>query len=186
MAFYLGRNIYVPDILHGRMLQDAGSLLLCTGQTQHLRTMLRVVRQNRGYRRKALLLLQQRSDPSGEMEMSEIQKQENLGYQSCPDKHASSDPLSYAQIQHLQGREKSLFFLQKVKYLPVIRQRKRQFLSEFSISKECSVTEFVDGKHQGREDSTVCYGLPGFFESASVIKFQRSQAAERPKERSCI
>lgn len=118
--------------------------------------------------------------------MSEIQKQENLGYQSCPDKHASSDPLSYAQIQHLQGREKSLFFLQKVKYLPVIRQRKCQFLSEFSISKECSVTEFVDGKHQGREDSTVCYGLPGFFESASVIKFQRSQAAERPKERSCI
>lgn len=181
----MGRNIYVPAILHGRMLQDAGSPLLCTGQMQHLQTMLRVVRQNRGYRRKALLLLQQRSDPSGEMEMSEIQKQENLGYQSCPDKHTSSNPLSYAQIQHFR-EEKSLFFLQKAKYLPVIRQRKCQFLSEFSVSKECSVTEFVDGKHQSREDRTVCYGLPGFFESARVIKFQRSQAAERPKERSCI
>lgn len=93
------------------MRQDAGSLLLCTGQTQHLQTMLHVVRQNRGYRRKARLLLQQGSDPSGEMEMSKIQKQENLGYQSCPGKHASSNALNYAQIQYLQGREKSLFFL---------------------------------------------------------------------------
>ena len=141
---------------------------------------------NRGYRRKAHLLLQQGSDPSGEMEMSKIQKQENLGYQSCPDKHASSNALNYAQIQRLQGREKSLFFLQKAKCPPVIRQRKCRFLSEFSISKECSVTEFVDGKHQGREDGPGCYGLPGFFESARVIKFQRSQPAERPKERSCV
>lgn len=69
---------------------------------------------------------------------------------------------------------------------PVIRQRRCRFLSEFSISKERSVTAFVDGKHQRREGGTACYGLPGFFESARVIKFQRSPPAERPKERSCV
>lgn len=30
------------------------------------------------------------------------------------------------------------------------------FVSEFSISKECSVTQFVDGKHQGKENRTAC------------------------------
>ena len=96
----------------------SGSLLLCTVQMQHLQMMLHVVRQNRGYRRKAPLLLQQGSDPSRETKMSKIQKQENLGYQSCPDKHASSNALHYAQIQSCQGREKSLFFLQKAKVPP--------------------------------------------------------------------
>lgn len=110
-------------------------------------------------------------------------KARNLGYQSCPDKHESSTALNYTQIQH---SKKNLFFLQKAKSSPLIRQRKCHFLSVFSISKECSGTEFVDRNHRGREDGTVCYGLPGFSESARVIKLQCSQAAKRPKERSCI
>lgn len=64
--------------------------------------------------------------------------------------------------------------------------RECHFLSMFSISKECSGTEFVDRNHRGREVGTVRYGLPGFSESARVIKLQCLQAAKRPKERSCI
>lgn len=88
------------------MKQDAGSPLLCTGQTQHLQTTLCLVRQHRGDRKKAPLSLQQGSDPSREMEKSKIQKPENLHYQSCPDEHAPSKSLNYAQIQCLQRREK--------------------------------------------------------------------------------
>lgn len=44
----------------------------------------------------------------------------------------------------------------------------------------------MDRKHEGREDGTVCYGLPGFSKSARVIKLKCLQAAKRPKERSCI
>lgn len=167
--------------------QDAGRLLLCTGQTQHLQRMLHAIRKKiRVTEGKSLSYRSKDLTPARRWRRTRFKSKKNLGYQSCPDKHASSNALNYAQIQCFQGREKSLFFLQKAKCPPVISQRRCWFLSEFSISKEQSATEFVDGKHQRREDRTACYGLPGFFRSARVIKFQRSPPAERPKERSCV